>query len=179
MSNKTADKKAQVSQHSYWMFFKFYFMIAITAIIIHAHDQWINICNLSHEYYCKYLCYMAQRRAKNVKNCRLLFAYLDPPHESTAERTVVPLDITDAVHAYYAVDTILSCFTLQEWLTRFNIKAEFVNLIYVRSTCIYHSRLDLTRDIETQTSAAADMNFLEMPGRIINNNSPISNLHSD
>jgi hypothetical protein len=58
---------------------------------------------------------------------------------------------------------------MQEWLKRFNIKADYVNLIYVKNSEIRYSRIDLNNDVETTTGDVTYMDMNEMPGRIIHN----------
>jgi hypothetical protein len=141
---------------------------ALVYVVLHLHDFWIWICDTSHELYCQFLCGFARVLARHPR--KLLYAYLDPTRAPSEFKVrCVPADITPLVSTYYAVDTILSCYTMQEWLKRFNIKADYVNLIYVKNSEIRYSRIDLNNDVETTTGDVTYMDMNEMPGRIIHN----------
>lgn len=160
---------------------KLYLVALIKTCVLFIHDQWVNICNQVYEAYCKYLCFRAE--GKIARN--LLYAYLDtyailkdqnkyessvlnsPPCTYGKHSTDGTLDVTYAVLAYYRVDTILSCFTLQEWMKRFDIDAKYINLIFLRDGRLFHSRLDLENDVETNTAESADTNLLNMPGKLL------------
>lgn len=154
---------------------KLYLTALIATCVLFIHDQWVNLCNQVYEAYCKYLCF----RAKGKRERTLLCAYLDPSkfyQESVVESKTtigivvtrcVPADITYMVLAYYRVDTILSCFTLQEWMKRFDIHAKYINLIFLRDGRLFHSRLDLENDVETNTTESADTNLLNTPGKLL------------
>ena len=159
--------------------FKAYFLSIIAICILFLHDRWIELCDLTHEIWCKYLCIMALRDPPRT----LLYAYLDPSKlrgpspdanvsDDDAKSTdtnirYIPADVTSIVLAYYRADTINSCFTLQEWLKRFDISARYINLIFIRNSDMYHARLDLDNDIETNTESGADTNISYMPGKIL------------
>ncbi len=128
---------------------------------LRAHDFWIWCCNLAHELYCQILCASANLHSTYHKR-RLLYAYLDP-----TETVPIPVDITPVVSAYYATDSILSCYTLQEWLKRFNIHTQYVNLVFIRDIRILISRLDLEEDTETITNSPADTNLSDIPALVI------------
>lgn len=128
---------------------------------LRVHDFWIWNCGRVHEFYCQFLCTVA-KLLMQYHSRKLLYAYLDQPAEGSA-----PIDITLAVSSYYAVDTILSCYTLQEWLKRFGINAQYVNLVYLRDVHIRTSRLDLYNDMETITDSGTDTNLASMPSLVL------------
>lgn len=150
---------------------KLYLVALIKTFVLFIHDQWVNICNQVYEAYCKYLCFRA--KGKIARN--LLYAYLDRYNsmDQTYDSSILnspydrTLDVTYAVLAYYRVDTILSCFTLQEWMKRFDIDTKYINLIFLRNGRIFHSRLDLENDLETNTNESADTNLFNMPGKLL------------
>ena len=134
----------------------------LKTLALTIHDFWLWLCDSAHAIYCAVLCTFASMLMKRPR--KLLYAHLDPTTPSTSEYRCVPVDITPAVSAYYAVDTVLSCFTLQEWLKRFNIRANFVTLVFVRDADIYRARLDLNEDIETYTGQTVYTDLNQLPG---------------
>lgn len=83
----------------------------------------------------------------------------------------VPVDITPILYTYYSADAVLSCYTLQEWLKRFDIQTTYVNLVYIRGSAIMYSRLDLNNDIETVTGTeSVDTALATLPGIVLHNN---------
>jgi hypothetical protein len=131
---------------------------------LRGHDFWLWNCNQVHEFYCQILRIVAKFLMQYHKR-RLLYAYLDQP--AGAENTSAPIDITAAVSAYYAVDTILSCYTLQEWLKRCDINVRYVNLVYIRDIYLLIARLDLDADVETINNEPSDANLASMPSLVL------------
>lgn len=137
-------------------------------LAIKLHDFWMYMCELAFAIQCSLwwaLSSLAMRYPS--QRPRLLYAHLDPSRGSTTSARCVPRDITPAVLSYYKVDTVLSCFTLQEWLKRFHIRERYVTLIFRRDADIYRARLDLEEDMETYTGKTIFTDLQTMCGEVI------------
>lgn len=167
--NSLRKNKPSVSSH-YLLYTKIrnISFVCLVFIVLRLQDAWILICNVAWELWCKILCLTA-RLITRQENIKLLCAYYNP-HETFPQCTTLsklldcPIVVTPALHAYYAANKLLSHYTMQEWLLRFDMKVRFINLIFLRHGVIIRSRLDLDNDTETTTGKDADSDLATMPG---------------
>lgn len=75
-------------------------------------------------------------------------------------------EITQIIQAYYRMDKIKSCYSLQKWLLRFNIRDRYVNIVYKFPTDVKSVRLDLEEGVDSQQRDCSDLEIksLEIPG---------------
>ena len=158
----------------------------LTYAVLVLHDFWIYLCDLSFRFYCAFIVKLVLM-FKGIRNEQLdvLYAYavcstvidMKASEEAQVETTLPRVrvyqdksDITYAIRAYYHIDTVLSCFTLQEWLKRFSINAQIAEIIFKRDALLMRSRLDLNNDKEITTNTDGVGTSLDvLPGTILLN----------
>jgi len=156
----------------------------LTYAILSLHDFWIYLCDLSFRFYCALIVKFVLM-FQGIRNDQLDVLYavcntaidMKASEEAQVETTLPRVrvyqdkrDITYAIRAYYHIDTVLSCFTLQEWLKRFGINAQIAEIIFKRNALVMHSRLDLNNDREITTNTDGVGTSLDvLPGAILLN----------
>jgi hypothetical protein len=144
--------------------------------ILILHDSYIAFQNAMYQMYVYVMCAILAARIRcgkvlptppQVLYCR--GATNATPTNTTPNTTpTTTQDLTSITLAYYTYDTLLSCYSLQKWYTRFNYTVSTVDILFIRDGCTYYSRVDLDNDIELNTKKdASDMSLDRLPGTII------------
>jgi hypothetical protein len=88
-------------------------------------------------------------------------------HQVIYARTGCGDDITTIICSYYKNDKVLSCFTLQRWLGRFDYNCPYVDIYFISSdNHIYGARINLVDDREiftVQELASSDVDMANVP----------------
>jgi hypothetical protein len=126
--------------------------IWLALAVLHIHDFWIFLCNTAYNIYCACTVKFAKMMQPLRSGTVLLCAHMITSGINDDKSSQVT-DITYALLTYYHNDTVLSCFTMQEWLKRFDYNARTVSIVFIRNGTIYRSKLNLDTDTEMLTNS--------------------------
>lgn len=142
------------------------------SIILRILDLWDGFCMRLRKLYlflAAILCVCRRNTSTRIIYASIVLTdHIDMSTDCAVGTDVV--DITNIISMYYATDRILSCASMERWLSRWYSHFEYgdVTIVYVENGVIKSSQLNLEKDLETYTQTyTCDTAIDKLPHRLL------------
>jgi len=142
----------------------------IIPIVLRLHDLYCDLCVKFRKFYLYLVAMLCTLWWDNRSSTYLVYAALLGGRNQDELCDRDDIDVTPFITAYYATDRILSCASMERWISRWYNSCEYgsVLLVFIDGGKLKASRLNLSDDKELFTDVdTCDATLSKLPHRVL------------